>query len=268
MVKLSIITINFNDKKGLEKTMKSVVAQTSTDFEYIVIDGGSTDGSLDLIKEYAHKISYWVSEPDTGIYNAMNKGISRASGEYCQFLNSGDYLASNTVTEEMLANNEISSFIYGNMLKLMSNGKVYPNKQIETNSLFTFYRSSLNHSTTYIKRNLFEKYGYYDENLKIVSDWKFFLKAIGINGENVSYQDVDVIYFDMNGISNTNKQLEAKERRLTLEEIIPSSVLADFDRYGSDIRLMNRINKNTIVKKIVLFTERILFKLEKWGFIK
>ena len=86
-MKLSVITINFNNRDGLRKTIESVVNQTYKDFEYIVIDGGSTDGSVDVIKEYTDRIDYWVSEPDKGIYNAMNKGIDVAQGEYCLFLN-------------------------------------------------------------------------------------------------------------------------------------------------------------------------------------
>ena len=103
MPKLSIITINLNNAQGLEKTIKSVVSQTYSDYEYIIIDGASTDGSVDVIQEYRNKITYWVSEPDTGIYNAMNKGILKATGEYCQFLNSGDILVDNNVTERMLS---------------------------------------------------------------------------------------------------------------------------------------------------------------------
>ena len=99
-MKLSIITINFNDAKGLEKTIQSVINQTYKDFEYIVVDGASTDGSVDVIKKYSNKLTHWVSEPDTGIYNAMNKGTRMASGEYCLYLNSGDFLADNDVLEK------------------------------------------------------------------------------------------------------------------------------------------------------------------------
>lgn len=96
-MKLSIITINYNNREGLRKTIESVVAQTTREFEYIVIDGGSTDGSVDVIKEFSDYIDYWVSEPDKGIYNAMNKGVKVAHGDYCQFLNSGDWLYDSNV---------------------------------------------------------------------------------------------------------------------------------------------------------------------------
>ena len=96
MMKLSVITINYNNKEGLKKTIESVVSQIYQDFEYIVVDGGSTDGSIDIIREYDKHIDFWISEPDRGIYNAMNKGIKFSHGEFCLFLNSGDCLLSST----------------------------------------------------------------------------------------------------------------------------------------------------------------------------
>ena len=86
-MKLSIITVNFNDAEGLERTIKSVISQTFHDYEFIIIDGGSTDGSVDVIKKYEDHIDYWISEKDGGIYQGMNKGLRQASGEYLNFLN-------------------------------------------------------------------------------------------------------------------------------------------------------------------------------------
>lgn len=101
-MKLSIITINRNNCAGLSRTMDSVIRQTCKDFEWILIDGASTDGSVDLIRQNKQHITYWVSEPDKGIYNAMNKGLQQAHGEYCLFLNSGDWLAQNSTIAEVL----------------------------------------------------------------------------------------------------------------------------------------------------------------------
>ena len=100
-MKFSIITINYNNVEGLRNTIKSVVNQTYTDYEFIIIDGGSTDGSVEVIKEYANIITYWVSEPDKGIYNAMNKGIEVANGEYLNFMNSGDCFYNNDVLQKV-----------------------------------------------------------------------------------------------------------------------------------------------------------------------
>lgn len=102
-MKISIITINFNNKDGIEKTISSVVAQTYKDIQYIIIDGDSTDGSVEVIKKYHEDIDYWISEPDKGIYDAMNKGILKATGDYVLFLNSGDYLS----IEELLTNEQL-----------------------------------------------------------------------------------------------------------------------------------------------------------------
>ena len=98
-MKYSIITVNYNNKNGLEMTIKSVLGQTCKDFEYIIIDGGSTDGSVEVIKKYASRIDYWVSEPDKGVYNAMNKGIRKATGDYLNFMNSGDAYHSTSALE-------------------------------------------------------------------------------------------------------------------------------------------------------------------------
>lgn len=268
-MKLSIVTINYNNVAGLQKTMESVLNQTSRDFEYIVVDGGSTDNSNVIIGQYANmpiKCKFnWVSEPDSGIYNAMNKGINMAKGEYVQFLNSGDILVEANVTERMLQNMPECDIMYGNMLKSLSKG-IYRDKgpagRIPT--MFDFYRATLNHSPSYIKRSLFEKFGLYDESLKIVSDWKWYLEVIGLNNIIPVYKDIDVTNFDMTGISSTNTRLEKAERRKVLEEVLPLSVLVDYDRYAFSIEQMNRINRYWLLKKLIWFLERTLFIFEKF----
>ena len=116
-MKLSIITINLNNKEGLQKTIESIVNQTFRDYEFIIIDGGSNDGSIDVIELYKENITYWISEPDKGIYNAMNKGISIAKGEYYYFLNTGDRLISNDVLEKIFEDDPHESFICANFFK-------------------------------------------------------------------------------------------------------------------------------------------------------
>ncbi|MGK0446280.1 MAG: glycosyltransferase involved in cell wall biosynthesis [Polaribacter sp.] len=264
-MKLSIITINYNNISGLRKTIESVVNQTSLEFEYIVIDGASTDGSVEIIKDYKEKITYWISEPDTGIYDAMNKGIHAAKGTYCQFLNSGDYLVTPNVTGRMLFNLPDSSIVIGNMLKKLTSGKILRDKGIGNKkpTFLTFYKGTLNHSCAYIKRSLFDKYGYYDENLKIVSDWKFYLIAVGLNNEGVAYKDIDVTYFDMDGISNSNSTLVLKERKIVLEKLLPATVLVDYKQWSSQITRLERINRFPLAIKTLWLIERLLFKFEK-----
>lgn len=266
MHKLSIITVNLNNANGLRKTIQSVINQTSDNFEYLVIDGGSNDGSVDVIKQYADRIAYWVSEKDKGIYNAMNKGIRHATGDYCQFINSGDYLVNETVIERMIAALPDCSILYGNMLKLLPNRKIYRDRGPAGRpvTFLTFYRGTLNHSPAYIKRSLFKKFGYYDESLKIVSDWKFYLIAVGLNNEPVAYRDVDVTIFDMNGISNINNKIEKFERRKVLESLIPTNILKDYDNNWFLIEQITRINKYKPLYSIFYFIERIIARLERF----
>lgn len=275
-MRLSIITINKNNVHDLSKTLESVASQTCKDFEHVIIDGESTDNSVDVIKNYESSLSTlktphsikWISEPDKGIYNAMNKGIRMASGGYVQFLNSGDCLADATVVERMLGSleeNNFPSILYGNMLKVFKDGKILNDKCFagQDISFLGFYTGTLNHSSALIKRSLFEKYGFYDESLRIVSDWKWYLQAIALGEEMPVYADINVTLFDMNGISETNKNLDKIERRKVLEELIPAAILKDYDDFAFPIDQIKRLKRHPWAYKVVWFIERCLFKVEK-----
>ncbi len=269
---LTIITINRNNAAGLEKTLRSVLAQSETEFEYVVVDGASTDGSVSVIKQYEKRLGNrlkWVSEPDSGIYNAMNKGVKMASGSYLEFLNSGDCLVSESVIRKMLIaleRNRHPSILYGNMLKEMGNGELLRDRCFAGQhiSFLGFYTGTLNHSPTFIKKELFDKYGQYDESLKIVSDWKWYLQAIILGGEKPVYADIDVTLFDMNGISETNKDLDKSERKQVLAQLIPPTILSDYERWAFPIDQMKRLQRHPWAYKMVWFLERCIFKVEKW----
>ena len=239
---LSIITINRNNAQGLKKTMQSVVSQTSKDLEYIVVDGASTDESVEVIKHFAEQRDIrWVSERDKGIYNAMNKGIGMAQGEYVMILNSGDYLASPQVVDEMgeaLVANNRPDILYGNMLKIWPDGKTQRDRQLRDDySLFDFYNGTLNPDGTYIRRSLFAQYGPFDESLKICSDWAWMLKTVGMNGVKPLHVDLDTLYFDMTGVSEggeRSRQTIRNERQQVLNQTLPTAVLEDYDRYATD----------------------------------
>ena len=268
---LSIITINRNNAAGLEKTMNSVLSQSCSDFEYVVVDGASTDNSVDVIRRFAVQFGNrlkWISEPDRGIYHAMNKGIRMASGDYLEFLNSGDCLVADNVVLKMftvLEKEGFPSILYGNMLKNLPDGSILKDKCFAGQDItfLGFYTGTLNHSPAYIHRSLFDDYGLYDENLKIVSDWKWYLQAIIFGGEKPVYSDIDVTLFDMNGISETNKDLDKKERRKVLEEQINPAVLADYDQWSVAIQQMKRLKRHPWAYKLVWCIERCLFRLEK-----
>ena len=171
---LSIITINLNNRDGLKNTINSVINQTFGNFEYIVIDGGSTDGSADVIERYSNKISYRISEKDSGIYNAMNKGIKKATGEYCLFLNSGDTLFDRTTIEIVFARNRDEDILYGNLIFDYLNGKQHVRKMPRSLNFKHMMRDTLWHPVSFIKRDLFNQLGLYNENFKIASDYDFF----------------------------------------------------------------------------------------------
>lgn len=270
-VTISIVTVNRNNATGLERTMQSVLAQTCVQFEYVVIDGASTDESVKIIRHYESLFGNrmkWVSEADGGIYNAMNKGIGMASGGYIEFLNSGDCFVSKDVISrvyEALVQKSYPSILYGNMCKEMEDGRVIRDKSFagQTISFYDFYRGSLNHSSTFIRRSLFDKYGLYDETLSIVADWKWFLDIIVFKRETPSYVDLDVSRFDMHGISETNKELVNAEREKVLLELIPFNILVDYKKYSASISQMKRLKRHPFVYNMVWFLERCLFIVEK-----
>ena len=381
-MKLSIITINYNNAEGLRKTLASVAAQTYANIEHIIVDGASTDGSVDVIREY-EKASpqpspegkgrhiIWTSEPDNGIYNAMNKGIEIALGRrvvnslnrselaedknkgremginslnrselvedknkgremdinsfnrselaastpytvhptpsqlcehYIQILNSGDLLAAPDVTERMMnalieASPKSSpegkdlhdidkvslllgragvgffpAILYGNMLKSYDGQTIISRdtcggKMYTPESFLYFYKGTLNHDCAYIRRDLFEKYGLYNEQMKICSDWEWYVRAIVLGGEKPIYTNIDVTIFDMNGVSEShgkNAELIKKERREYLESILPPAVLRDYNQFAFPLLQYQRLKKYHLWG-LVHFIERVLFKLEKWG---
>lgn len=219
----SIITINYNNRKGLSDTICSVLSQDYKDFEYIIIDGGSQDGSKDEINKVKKDLSYYCSEPDGGIYPAMNKGIDKAKGEYILFLNSGDTLHNKNVLQEM--HNQMNDH-----LDIVSGYAVLPNgnslNHHEKNVLMMLMHSTFSHQATFIKRKLFDKYRY-DENERIISDWKAWLQWIII--DNCSWKYVSTIVCDYNaeGISSSSKNWSAivRSRRESFESILPPLIV-------------------------------------------
>lgn len=233
-MKLSIITINLNDESGLKKTIDSVICQTYTDYEFIIIDGQSKDGSVDIIKQNETKIAYWISEKDSGIYNAMNKGIRIARGEYLYFLNSGDILPSADVFEKVFTDDPHESFICGNFI-MEKAGKLEEDKSYKgrdwTFALYDLFSGFLCHQAFFIHRSNFEKYGLYDEKLRIVSDWKLFFQAIGINHATVLYRDVDVVIYNMEGLSSQiGGDTIYKEKKKVAHELLPDVVVKKLER--------------------------------------
>lgn len=223
-MRLSIITINYNNKQGLQKTIDSVISQTFKDFEWIVIDGGSTDGSKELIEKNQKNITYWCSEPDNGVYHAMNKGIARLRGSYVLFLNSGDWLIDDNVLKTFVETNPMEDIVYG-----------YVEREIEgvqqrlkgflhqdTITMVDLYYRTIPHQGTFFKTNLFQRFGVYDENLKILADRKFYVESIIYGDASVKFIPFSISYFDAGGISGTS--IYEEEKKKVLGELFPPRV--------------------------------------------
>lgn len=220
-MKYSIITINYNNKDGLKKTIESVINQSYRNFEYIIIDGGSTDGSVDIIKEYEKHINYWVSEPDKGVYNAMNKGIMKAHGDYLNFMNSGDCFYSSQTLERisLIPNVDIimgKSFISSNII-------VSPHYPVTLYSICVY---GINHQAVFYKKSFCTKY-LYDESLKYVSDFKLTIQCLIV--DNCSYEITNEIIaiYDTTGISSCNPTEVDKERDIVLKQLFPHRLADD-----------------------------------------
>lgn len=237
---ISIISINFNNLAGLKKTVASVLSQTYNAVEYIIIDGSSTDGSKAYLESLDNnEFTYWLSEPDKGIYNAMNKGIQMAQGDYVLFLNSGDHFYTKDALQHFkpyIIQPDAKDIIYGDIAVVSDKEwvKTYP----KTLNFTYFVKDTLPHPASLIKRTCFDDF-FYDEQLKIVSDWKFFM--IGICKKAYTYQHVDVVIstFYVDGISSNEPQLVQQEKEQVLNEEF--FVLLQFLRLKQKVmRMLNR----------------------------
>jgi glycosyltransferase involved in cell wall biosynthesis len=219
---ISIVTINFNNAIGLQETMDSVIGQSYQNIDYVVIDGASTDGSRAVIEQHAKRLSYWISEKDSGIYNAMNKGIKATKGEYILFLNSGDRLIDKDIVAKVVESGLETDLVYGDLLFFTTEKEWIWNQQ-PVLTFQTFFKSTIPHPSTFIKKPLFERVGFYDEDLKIVADWKFFTLAIA--KYNCSYKHINLVIsaYNFDGISSKPENLEAinAERSKVLTENFP-----------------------------------------------
>ena len=255
-MKISIITINYNNADGLRRTIASVVAQTYLEKEYIIIDGYSTDGSQDEIKKHEEKIAYWISEPDSGIYNAMNKGIRQATGDYCIFMNSGDVFFSPTVLLEASAYLKSGKDIYnGNSVYLKNRRISWYRKGNRDNSIPFFYRTSICHQASFIKTSLLKDIEY-DESLKIASDWKFWLVACRRHSSFEAI-DVNVCCFEVGGISS-NKDIVTRERKRVLDELLSPEEIALYEADNRKNKLLKYI-KSGFIYRFWLYYARALY---------
>ena len=265
MKKYTIITINFNNSAELRQTIESVVGQTLKDIEYIVIDGGSTDGSVEVIKDYADHIDYWISEPDNGVYNAMNKGLAKAHGEYVNFMNSGDTFHSPDVLEEVDRQIGDADILFGNVCNRATGVRYGGIKAGSEVTFLTLKKEILCHQATFYRRDIFNRHPY-DESLRLIADWKVNVQAIVTDNCKVKVVDTMIARYDLTGISSTQCQLHAEERQRVMSELFPPRILKDYDRLYTDeempvVTLLPELKKRGRVQKIAYALTRLLLKL-------
>ena len=266
-MKLSIITINYNNAIGLKKTLDSVACQTCTDFEHIIVDGASTDESVEIIREYEKTLSFnlssltshltWLSEPDTGIYNAMNKGVRLAKGEYTLMLNSGDYLVDENVVENVLPLLNGTDIIQGNTIEEIHDNR-YRNRGYGKSDIdfFDVMKGYFLHQASFCRRDLFNRYGMFDESYRIIGDTKFFMTCLGVNNASFKYADVDIANYDINGISAQTSGAWADTRAVEYlrmrEELYSKRLNSFFEENDKKVRLYNKLHQNKWIWYLVM----------------
>lgn len=254
-MKLTIITINYNNYLGLKETLNSISEQSNKNFEYIVIDGASTDGSVNLLNEYKEIITKCVSEKDDGIYNAMNKGIKLATNDYILFLNSGDTLYDQNTIQDVMDIQFNADIIEGDTYCIkdqkFSHIWTAPDK-ITAN---TFYSGSICHQSSFIKRTLFADC-LYNESYKIISDWEFFFKQLVF--QNATYQRIPRIIskFDITGVSNNPQLMKLHKEELikAKKELMPYIWRKDYEEFienRTELEIWSHQNRKSIIVTIV-----------------
>lgn len=262
MPKLTIVTVCYNDRQGLERTLQSVNSQTCREFEYIVIDGASSDGSSELFHTYPNIINYSVSEKDTGIFNAMNKGIAQAHGDYCLFLNAGDSLYSNKTIEQVLPLLSGEDFISGHTLCTFQNGKTSTWKAVSraTTQLMMMY--SLSHQATFIRTELLKKRPY-REDLCIVSDWEQMFYELIIKDRTYKKIDLFICKFSQGGISSMKPEVRGLERKRVLDEHFSETLQKDIIHSNLLLHIASLADEGSGYYKVLELFARIIRKLWK-----
>ena len=258
-MKISVVTVCFNAVSEIEETMLSVLNQTYPDVEYIVIDGGSTDGTVDIIKKYADRLAFWVSEPDKGIFDAMNKGIAHATGEYMNFMNAGDkFYSSHVISDFFEKRHSYPDFIAGiGILKKESKlpliwEPVRENFKLEE----VICGGSCNHQSCFIRKDIIRS-GYPHE-YGIIADDLFFLEKVAFG--NASYERIlkPIAIYDISGVSNNNILNDKKEnlRATFLHRYLSETTIKNLKRHYSQRFFSYRILRKAIRN---IFRLRFLF---------
>lgn len=280
-MKLSIITINRNNLNGLKKTVDSVLAQTlRAEIEYIVVDGASIDGSAEFIERlwvtgyglqeggdenssnHSSISIHAISEPDTGIYNAMNKGIRMATGEYLLFLNSGDFLINENVLKDVFSK-DIDADIIVARCNVSDMGRVvWTSPFMKTITLKDLYFTGIPHQSAFIKRSLFDKYGMYREDFRYNSDIEFWYRSIVLGDAIACGMDVITTDYNLDGLSTKNSQTDLYKKEI--EEILSQGflpkILSDYELWKKERAVLNKyswIESHKLLQKVLYLYHKL-----------
>lgn len=259
---ISIITVNYNNLSGLRKTLESVISQSRKDYEWIVIDGGSTDGSKELLEEYSDKIDYWVSEKDHGIYEAMNKGIKVAKGDYLQFLNSGDTLADSDIIKRFCERASTEDVVYGNAIIVDGNDHEVKRFHAPDFVKFSyFFGHALNHQATFFSKRCFKDYHYNEEN-RIASDIELYMYLM-YNHYTFQKWNEYVVRFDNSGLSSRKAKDEFAG---IVDRVLAKGIKADYQELIQfrDVDLAIMIKKIINSSRILRYMARIVLYPIYW----
>ncbi|MFZ4455577.1 MAG: glycosyltransferase family 2 protein [Bacteroidales bacterium] len=273
----TIVTVNLNNADGLNRTMKSVLDQDFEDFEYVIIDGRSVDHSLTVIEASKDhpKLAYWVSEPDRGLYHAMNKGIVKSKGEYLLFLNSGDVLRHSTILSQVFMDaSEGEDILYGDLLLEYPDGSTKYEASLPENKLTlagfnTNSRATVQHPAAFIRKSLFDEC-LYDENYRIIADIKFFIQQIIVHNCSVKHIPYAVSVFNLDGISSlsANWAKTIQEREHIFADLFSPRILVDYAIYFQlkDSELLDSViflEQTTGLKKMIIRGLNLILSIYK-----
>ena len=265
-MKISIITVCKNAENAIERTILSVVTQNcfNTNIEYVIVDGASTDKTFEIIEQYANKYPIkWISEPDSGIYNAMNKGIKMATGNYLLFLNAGDYLVHYNVIKSLtnLFESNKVDVIYGDALYINPFTEQYHINSKQIGGAFFFYQDALPHQAVFYKKSLFDKFGLYDETYTINADNVFNKKIICNEHVSIKHLNQIISVFFYDGISSKNDSLSRKETKIFQEQCFTKDELREIKKQAQKLETVkSRQNKKSILR----FLAKILMKIHNF----
>lgn len=244
-IKVSIIIASYNSAKTIEQAISSVIEQTYPNIELLIIDGGSTDGTQNIIKKYENRIAYWVSEPDNGIYDAMNKGILKSTGEYIQIIGSDDALCNKDTIENVVS-------MIDNDTDILSCCEWRVNEKTHIETMFSNQAAArkeifpmMPHGAMFVRKKIFDKYTF-DMSYRISADYKFMLQCYLDNSISIKYSNLCVIYFSDAGISS-NHELSEKENNLIYKELHLPFTITNYEKY----KKLNEKKYKSIIKTVL-----------------